>query len=42
MYDFTAEYRGLTPASAQLYERARRVMPGGVCHNLRSFAPYPF
>src|SRR5512143_3527943 len=41
-HDFTAEYVARTPRSAALYERARRVMPGGVCHNMRYFAPYPF
>ncbi len=25
-----------------LFERACRVIPGGVCHNLRYFPPYPF
>lgn len=34
-------YRRRTPGSAALYERAKKVMPGGVCHNPRYFPPYP-
>jgi glutamate-1-semialdehyde 2,1-aminomutase len=41
MEDFLKEYLARTPNSAKLYARAARVMPGGVCHNLRYFAPYP-
>ncbi len=35
------EYMERTPGSAKLYARAAQVMPGGVCHNLRYFAPHP-
>ncbi|MDI3317577.1 MAG: aminotransferase class III-fold pyridoxal phosphate-dependent enzyme [Bacillota bacterium] len=38
---FSERYREMTPGSRRLYERARRVTPGGVSHNLRYFAPYP-
>jgi glutamate-1-semialdehyde 2,1-aminomutase len=41
MDDYLAAYLAKTPASARLYERARRVMPGGVSHNPRYFSPYP-
>ena len=36
-----AAYEDRSPASKALYERARRVLPGGVSGNLRHFAPYP-
>lgn len=39
---FTAEYQRRTAKSKALYERARRVFPGGVNHNTRFFDPYPF
>jgi glutamate-1-semialdehyde 2,1-aminomutase len=39
--NYVDSYKGKTPGSAALYERARRVMPGGVCHNPRYFPPYP-
>ncbi len=42
MHDFITEYRALTPTSQRLHERAQQVMPGGICHNLRYFAPHPF
>lgn len=41
MKDYVTEYMKRTPNSAALYARAARVMPGGVSHNLRYFAPYP-
>lgn len=37
-----ADYRQKTPSSANLYNRARDVLVGGVSGNLRFFAPYPF
>jgi len=36
-----ADYRSRTPGSEQMFERACRVLPGGVSGNLRYFAPYP-
>ncbi len=42
MPDFIAQYRARTEGSRKLYERAAKVMPGGICHNLRYFPPYPF
>lgn len=41
MYDYEQIYRQKTPKSRQLYERAGKVMPGGICHNLRHHPPYP-
>lgn len=41
MQDFINEYIQKTPGSQGLYERAARVMPGGVAHNMRYFPPYP-
>ncbi|MBX5464407.1 MAG: aminotransferase class III-fold pyridoxal phosphate-dependent enzyme [Clostridia bacterium] len=38
---FSERYEQMTPGSRRLFERARRVAPGGVHHNLRYFAPYP-
>ncbi len=34
-------YRGRTPSSGALDARARDLFPGGICHNLRRFDPYP-
>lgn len=34
-------YRRLTPASEALHRRATDLFPGGVCHNLRAYRPYP-
>jgi glutamate-1-semialdehyde 2,1-aminomutase len=34
-------YRSRTRASADLYGRATKVMPGGICHTIRFFEPYP-
>lgn len=34
-------YRGRTPKSASLFQRARAVLPGGVSGNLRFFHPHP-
>ncbi len=41
MKDYLREYLERTPGSAKLYARAARVMPGGISHNLRYFAPHP-
>ncbi|MEW5804892.1 MAG: aspartate aminotransferase family protein [bacterium] len=35
------KYKSRTRKSLELYNRASRVMAGGVSHNLRFFAPYP-
>jgi glutamate-1-semialdehyde 2,1-aminomutase len=35
-------YVNKTPLSERWYERACRVFPGGVSHNIRVFHPYPF
>jgi|CXWL01.1.fsa_nt_gi glutamate-1-semialdehyde 2,1-aminomutase len=36
-----AEFKSRTPKSAVAFERAARVLPGGVSGNLRFFHPYP-
>ena len=36
------EYQEKTPRSRKLYQEARNLFPGGVQHNIRFFAPYPF
>ena len=41
MVDYIELYRRRTPRSAELYDRACKVMPGGVCHNPRYYKPYP-
>ncbi|MCX5905984.1 MAG: aminotransferase class III-fold pyridoxal phosphate-dependent enzyme [Deltaproteobacteria bacterium] len=41
MEAYIKEYMTKTPGSAKLYARAEKVMPGGICHNPRYFAPYP-
>ena len=41
MEDYVKEYTERTPGSAKLYARALQVMPGGVSHNMRYFAPHP-
>ena len=40
--DYEAIYRKRSPRSREAYERARKVLPGGVCHAIRHFPPYPF
>jgi glutamate-1-semialdehyde 2,1-aminomutase len=40
--DIFDRYRSETPASALLNDRAKKLFPGGVCHNMRNYAPYPF
>jgi glutamate-1-semialdehyde 2,1-aminomutase len=42
MKDFFDAYRLRTPFSERLFERAKRVMPGGISHNIHYFPPYPF
>lgn len=42
MTEFSDEYIKKTSRSKELFERATKVMPGGVCHNIRYFPPYPF
>ncbi len=41
MTDFNDVYLKKTPKSKTLFEKATKVMPGGVCHNIRYFPPYP-
>jgi glutamate-1-semialdehyde 2,1-aminomutase len=36
-----SEYRGRTQRSAELFERARKVIPGGLTHDSRTLLPYP-
>ncbi len=36
-----AEYRGRTRRSAELYARARKVIPAGLTHDSRTLLPYP-
>ncbi len=40
--DLFETYRTRTPTSDALNRRARELFPGGICHNLRRFDPYPF
>jgi len=42
MTKFSDEYIKKTSRSKELFERATKIMPGGVCHNIRYFPPYPF
>ena len=41
MTNFMDAYRQRTPLSERLFERAKEVMPGGVCHTPHYFSPYP-
>jgi glutamate-1-semialdehyde 2,1-aminomutase len=41
METYVKEYLAKTPGSARLYARAEKVMPGGICHNMRFFPPHP-
>ena len=34
-------YRLKTPLSENLFKRAKKVMPGGISHNIHYFPPYP-
>ncbi len=36
------DYVSKTPSSRTLYERAKKVLPGGVSYGIRYFEPYPF
>ncbi len=42
MKDFLETYQKKTPLSKNLFERAKKVMPGGISHNIHFFPPYPF
>ena len=42
MKHFSDAYRLKTPLSGNLFERAKKVMPGGISHNVHFFPPYPF
>jgi glutamate-1-semialdehyde 2,1-aminomutase len=35
-------YQQRTPVSKKLFERSKKVMPGGISHNVHYFPPYPF
>jgi glutamate-1-semialdehyde 2,1-aminomutase len=40
--DYLKQYLDRTPGSKKLFERAQKLMPGGVSHRQRYFPPYPF
>jgi len=40
--DYINRYLDRTPGSKRLFERAQKIMPGGVSHRQRYFPPYPF
>jgi glutamate-1-semialdehyde 2,1-aminomutase len=40
--DYIARYLDRTVRSKELYERAKKVMPGGISHRYRYIAPHPF
>jgi glutamate-1-semialdehyde 2,1-aminomutase len=42
MKNFFDAYRLKTPFSENLFKRAKKVLPGGVSHNIHFFSPYPF
>lgn len=42
MEEAQGEYLRRTSGSKELYERAVKVIPGGVSHGIRTFPPYPF
>jgi glutamate-1-semialdehyde 2,1-aminomutase len=42
MKNFFDAYRLKTPLSKNLFERAKKAMPGGISHNVHYFPPYPF
>jgi glutamate-1-semialdehyde 2,1-aminomutase len=42
MKNFFDDYRLKTPLSKKLFKRAKKVMPGGISHNIHYFPPYPF
>ncbi|MDM7274737.1 MAG: aminotransferase class III-fold pyridoxal phosphate-dependent enzyme, partial [Thermoprotei archaeon] len=39
--EFESKYVSMTPKSRGLFERARKVLPGGVTYAIRFFKPYP-
>ncbi|TAL17007.1 aminotransferase class III-fold pyridoxal phosphate-dependent enzyme [bacterium] len=39
--DIYEQYSDLTPGSSILHNHAIHLFPGGICHNLRLFDPYP-
>jgi glutamate-1-semialdehyde 2,1-aminomutase len=41
MKHFFDAYRLKTPLSENLFKKAKRVMPGGISHNIHYFPPYP-
>ena len=40
--DWTTRFGSDTPRAAEWYERAKKVLPGGVSYAIRDFAPHPF
>ncbi|MCD6443979.1 aspartate aminotransferase family protein [Candidatus Bathyarchaeota archaeon] len=38
---YVKKYVEKTPGSKRLYERAARLIPGGISHNIRFYPPYP-
>ena len=42
MEHFFDAYQLKTPLSENLFKRAKKVMPGGISHNIHYFPPYPF
>jgi glutamate-1-semialdehyde 2,1-aminomutase len=42
MASYLDTYRQKTPQSEKLFERAKEVLPGGVCHTPHYLSPYPF
>ena len=40
--DKTVSYSQRTPKSKRLYDRAQKVLPGGVSYGIRALPPYPF
>lgn len=40
--DIYSEYENLNPESKKLFERSKKLFPKGVCHDIRSFKPFPF
>lgn len=42
MENIYSEYERRTKNSKRVFERARKVMAGGISHNIRYFSPYPF
>lgn len=42
MESFFDLYRQKTPRSEKLFNRSKKVMPGGISHNVHYFPPYPF